>query len=322
MKNSSLIDIIIPAYKAGGTISYTLDSLNLQTNKNFNLYVVLDGYDNHTYERACAKMPLINGSKQILVAEHGGVGSARNYGFENSYAPYVMFLDADDILLPNAIATIYNAIERGFDFMVGKTMREAENGNFDVVGAQQMTWIHGRVYNRDFLNRYKIKFPDLPMCEDLAFNMLCAEFASSVPETQWPIHIQRFNRGSLSRSEASKRIQAMSYIVCCIEYVRNAMRFKNPSDLILLPAALASSYHYIEAADTIFAEDKEVLDTMARQFVMLIDETGYSESKELRAKMPQALASPSRPINGVYMPNLTFEQRIINAMNRWTITKK
>lgn len=316
------IDIIIPAYKASGTISATLDSLNLQTNKNFNLYVVLDGYDNHTYEWACAKMPIINGSKQILVADHGGVGSARNYGLDNSSAPYVMFLDADDLLLPNAISTAYNAIEHGFDFMIGKTMREAANGNFDVVGAQQMTWIHGRVYSREFLNKHSIRFPTIPMCEDLTFNMLCTEFAKTVPETTWPIHIQRFNPNSISRSMTSQRTQATCYILCCIEYVRAARRFKTPSELLLLPSALASCYHYIEAAETLFSGDKELLDTMSRQFVTLIDESAYAETPSIRDKMPQALANPSRPINGVYMPTLTFEQRVINAMNRWAITKK
>lgn len=314
--NNCLIDIIIPAYKAGKTISATLDSLNLQINKNFNVHVVLDGYDEYTYERAYAHMPLVNGARFIHTPEHGGVASARNYGFKNSTAPYVMFLDADDLLLPNAIATAYSAIERGFDFMIGKTMREAENGNYDVVGAQQMTWIHGRVYNRDFLNKYDIKFPLIPMCEDLTFNMLCAEFAQSVPETQWPVHIQRFNPGSLSRSEASQREQALYYIRCCIEYVQTARRFKDVSELVLLPSALASCYHYIDSADIVFANDKEVLDTMAEQFVTLIDESGYAENAALREKMPHALTNPSRPIKGAYMPVLTFDQRIINAINR------
>lgn len=322
MKSDCLIDIIIPAYKAGRTISATLDSLNLQTNKKYNVIVVLDGYDNHTYERACAKLPLCEGRKQIFVADHGGVASARNYGLEMTFAPYVMFLDADDLLLPNAIATAYSAIEQGFDFMVGKTMREAENGNFDVVGAQQMTWIHGRVYNRAFLKKYGIVFPAIPMCEDLTFNMLCAEFAEKVPETMWPIHIQRFNHGSLSRSETSQKTQALTYIRCCTEYVRTARKYRSASDLRLLPAALASSYYYMEAAEVIYANDKEVLDTMAKHFVELIDESGYCETPALRAAIPEALASPSRPVQGFYMPTLTFEQRIINATNRVCLSSK
>lgn len=227
-----------------------------------------------------------------------------------------MFLDADDLLLPNAVGTILNAIEHGFDMMVGKTMREAENGNFEVVGGAQMTWIHGRVYSREFLTKYDIHFPNLPMCEDLAFNMICAEFAQRVPETQWPIHIQRYTPGSLSHAEGSLRLQAETYIEACIFYIESAAKFRSLDKLMILPAALAACYYYLDSAEREFPGDTELYYKMCKQFSDLIDISDFYELNsipEWQSRFATALATPARPFKKTYIPALTFEQRVVNA---------
>lgn len=311
------LDIIIPAYKAGKKIKPALDSLRAQTNKDFNVCIVMDGYDKLTDDVIRDNALFFYDCKGFSVhsPEHGGVGYARNYGIDHTHAPYIMFLDCDDMLLPNAVQTVYNAIDMGFDFMVGKTMREAQNGNFEVVGSQQITWVHGRAYRREFLRQYGIRFPELPMCEDLTFNMLCTEFAEKIPEAQWPIHIQRYTEGSISRSENSMRLQASTYIAACLEYLRQAKKYKPVEELRLLPDSLAACYWYIDGADIVYPEDKNLKLLMAKQFVELIEESGYDENIEIRKLIPKALTIPVRPF-GEWLPQtLTFEQRIVDAMS-------
>ena len=308
------LEIIIPIYNRGEAIIPTLQSLLLQTKDEFFVTFVFDGADavaNATINRHYGDRPY-----NIYSMPHRGVGATRNTGLITSDSPYVMFLDADDLLLPNAVGTILNAIGRGFDMMVGKTMREAENGNFEVVGGAQMTWIHGRVYSKEFLTKYDIHFPDLPMCEDLAFNMICAEFAQRISETQWPIHIQRYTPGSLSRSEDSLRRQAETYIEACIFYVEQSSRFRPLDKLMILPAALAACYYYLDSLEREFPGDTELYHKMCKQFSDLIDTSDFyvlNSIPEWQSRFAMALATSARPFKKTYIPALTFEQRITNA---------
>ncbi len=315
------LDIIVPVYKRGKEIIPTVQSLSLQTQKDFAVYFVFDGEEAKDEVSAIQNVCSISAlpAFHIVGMKHGGVGAARNHGISASSSPYIMFLDSDDLLLPNAVGTIMNAIEHGFDMMVGKTMREAANGNFEVVGGEQMTWIHGRVYSRQFLNDYGISFPILPMCEDLAFNMLCAEFAETVPQTQWPIHIQRYTPGSLSRSDGSLHLQAETYIEACIFYVERAKRSRSPYELKLLPSALAACYYYLDSVSREFPHDHKLYSKMCEQFIRLVDVSCLSELNTLpewENRFAMALATPARPFNKIYAPELTFEQRVANARRK------
>mgnify|MGYP004643960561 FL=1 len=308
------LEIIIPIYNRGEAIVPTLQSLLLQTKDEFFVTFVFDGAD--AVANAAISRHYVDRPYNIYLMPHRGVGATRNTGLITADSPYVMFLDADDLLLPNAVGTILNAIERGFDMMVGKTMREAENGNFEVVGGTQMTWIHGRVYSREFLTKYDIHFPNLPMCEDLAFNMLCAEFAQRVPETQWPIHIQRYTPGSLSHAEGSLRLQAETYVKACIFYVESASRFRPLDKLMILPAALAACYYYLDSVEREFPGDAELYRKMCKQFSHLIDTSDFSALNsipEWQSRFAMALATPARSFKKTYIPALTFEQRVVDA---------
>lgn len=179
-----------------------------------------------------------------------------------------------------------------------------------------MTWIHGRVYSKEFLTKYDIHFPDLPMCEDLAFNMICAEFAQRVSETQWPIHIQRYTPGSLSHAKDSLRLQAETYIEACIFYVESASRFRPLDKLMILPAALAACYYYLDSLEREFPGDTELYHKMCKQFSDLIDTSDFyvlNSIPEWQSRFAMALATSARPFKKTYIPALTFEQRITNA---------
>ena len=151
---------------------------------------------------------------------------------------------------------------------------------------------------------------------------LCAEFAQSAPETQWPIHIQRYTPGSLSHSEASLRLQAETYIEACIFYVERATRFRALDQLLILPAALAASYYYLDAVKREFPGDTELYRKMCEQFSWLAKVSRFDELNaipEWQERFAMALAVPSRPFKKTYVPALTFEQRLRVARERCKI---
>ena len=101
------IAVIIPCYNYGRFIGNSIEAVLAQTLRPAELIVVDDGSTDDTGE-VCRRYPEV----QHVWKENGGPSSARNVGFRRSTAPYVIFPDADDVLHPNAMETLWRAKER------------------------------------------------------------------------------------------------------------------------------------------------------------------------------------------------------------------
>lgn len=316
MNNTSQITIVIPAYNSVGTIIDTLHSLDCQSCKDFGLVVVEDGFDDDQFLAIDKNWPRHNGENDhVILSQNVGPGEARNRGLKSATAPYVMFLDSDDVLMPHAIQTLTAALSGVPDYVVGKTLREGPNNTFEVIGHEQVTWLHGRVYRKAFLDIYSITFPELRMSEDLAFNALCAEFAKAVPETNLPVHMQRYHVGSLSRSRNSEILQARTYIKACLHYLKTALEHREAKDLLLLPQMVAMCYFYL---DYVASTGSNLYLEMCADFadaVYLADLPALLPTAWYD-KLNDALLIPVRPYQGKRLaPALTFEQRYTHALN-------
>lgn len=102
--------IIIPCYNAGEYVLNSLNSMLLQTFKDFEVVVVNDGSTDNTEEIITSS---INNDSRFhyFYKENSGVAETRNFGIEKSSGRYILFLDADDFLLPETLSTIYGKIE-------------------------------------------------------------------------------------------------------------------------------------------------------------------------------------------------------------------
>lgn len=98
--NKPLVSIIITNYNYGRFLAEAIDSALNQTYQPIEVIVVDDGSTDNS-QQIIAKY-----GKQIipLLKENGGQGSAFNSGFAISRGEVICFLDADDVLLPSAIA--------------------------------------------------------------------------------------------------------------------------------------------------------------------------------------------------------------------------
>ncbi len=107
------VTVVIAAYNAERFIRQTLDSVFAQTLRDVELIVVDDGSTDGTP----AILRAIDDRRlSVLRQANGGVSAARNAGLALARAPYIFFLDADDVLLPDAlqhmIATLDNNPDR------------------------------------------------------------------------------------------------------------------------------------------------------------------------------------------------------------------
>lgn len=101
--------VIIPLYNKETTILKTLDSVLAQTYPHFEVVVVDDGSTDRSAELVTS---LADTRIRCFKKENGGPSSARNLGVEKAEKEWLLFLDADDLLLGNALETFEKVIAR------------------------------------------------------------------------------------------------------------------------------------------------------------------------------------------------------------------
>lgn len=100
MTHPELVSVIIPCYKQAQFLGEAIDSVLAQTHPHSEVIVVDDGSPDHTAEVA-SRYPGVRYVRQ----ENRGLPGARNTGLRYSSGAYVVFLDADDRLLPQHFET-------------------------------------------------------------------------------------------------------------------------------------------------------------------------------------------------------------------------
>jgi glycosyltransferase involved in cell wall biosynthesis len=102
-----LVSVVIPCFNQAHFLGEAIESVRDQIYSNVELVVVDDGSADNSFEVA-GRYPDIRRLRQ----SNRGVAAARNLGFAESRGTLVIFLDADDRLLPSAIAIGIEALAK------------------------------------------------------------------------------------------------------------------------------------------------------------------------------------------------------------------
>ena len=94
-----LVSVVIPCYDQARYLPDAIESVLAQSYPHLELVVVDDGSPDNTAEVA-ARYPGV----QVVRQENAGLSGARNTGLRHTNGAYLIFLDADDRLLPEAVA--------------------------------------------------------------------------------------------------------------------------------------------------------------------------------------------------------------------------
>lgn len=92
------ISVIIPTYNTANLVGQAIESVNNSTYKNFEIIVVDDGSTDNTkevIEQLKIKFDFI-----YIYQQNKGLAGARNTGIENARGDFLVFLDSDDLVLP------------------------------------------------------------------------------------------------------------------------------------------------------------------------------------------------------------------------------
>jgi len=104
-----MISIIIPTLNEETFLPKLLDSLVTQTQKDFEVIVVDGSSKDKTVELAhsfSANLPNL----QVIVSNKASLPLQRNLGAKNAIGDWLVFVDADSILMPYFIERILNFI--------------------------------------------------------------------------------------------------------------------------------------------------------------------------------------------------------------------
>ena len=104
-----LVSILIPAYNSAQWIGDSLESAIAQTWANKEIIVVDDGSSDATLEVAKRYESRI---LKVVTQPNQGAAAARNKAFSLANGEYIQWLDADDLLVPEKVASQLDALQR------------------------------------------------------------------------------------------------------------------------------------------------------------------------------------------------------------------
>lgn len=105
-----LVSVIIPYFNHAEYLAETVESARQQRYPHLEIIVVDDG-------STVPASSILEASENVVLlrTENRGVSSARNIGYRNSRGEYLIFLDADDPLMPGAVEAHLNAFSANPD---------------------------------------------------------------------------------------------------------------------------------------------------------------------------------------------------------------
>ena len=119
------VSVIIPCYNAERFLTEAVESALSQSFRDIQIILVDDGSADGTPE----VIRSFGSSVQALFSDHRGASAARNLGTRRAEGGFIQYLDADDLLWPDAVEKRVGALERtGADVAYSDWQRWQEDG--------------------------------------------------------------------------------------------------------------------------------------------------------------------------------------------------
>ncbi|MBS1650677.1 MAG: glycosyltransferase family 2 protein [Bacteroidetes bacterium] len=116
------VSIIIPAFNASLYIKETINSILLQKEIDFEIIIIDDGSTDKTKEI----IDSFDDKRIFYFYQHNqGVSAARNEGLEKAKGEFIIFFDADDVMLENFLYSRVNYLKQHseLDFISGELLK-------------------------------------------------------------------------------------------------------------------------------------------------------------------------------------------------------
>ena len=209
------ISIIIPVFNASQYLRECLDSVFSQTfDGEYEVIAVNDGSTDDSLA-ICMDYASKHENMKVLTGENAGVSAARNKALDAAQGEWLVFVDADDKMLPDALSTLYNRwMVTNADMVLANAVR-VENGVVskpflklsnetlpNVICHIKHFALWGYLIPAKIVKQYNIRFVDgLAYSEDRIFIYQLAKYCQTIAYTETPIYVYRINPTSACKSK-------------------------------------------------------------------------------------------------------------------------
>lgn len=255
-----LVSVIVPIYKVENYIHKCIDSILRQSYKNLEIILVNDGSPD-TCPQICDDYALKDSRIKVIHKENGGLSDARNAGLKIATGEWVSFVDSDDWVEPDFIATLLEVAQKNsadisvcaytkvYDDKPSQEMTIGEQiKNMTSTEAMRdlltykkyggvMTW--NKLYKRSIFRDNSIEFPIGKIHEDNFTTYKTYYYANKIAYTDTPlVNYRQRDDSIMGQSFDTKRLHS-------IEAAREAADFVRSNEIPLTSEAqfaIMSSY--------------------------------------------------------------------------------
>lgn len=275
-----MIDVIIPAYNSHDTIIRTLSSIAMQLNRNEIKVTIVNDGGRHYGEIVEIFKPLLD-IKEEGYGENKGPGFARQYGIDNTFEDYIVFIDADDTFYEAcSVSMLVKPLkDTSAKFVISPFIQIGKDVGQMAPMQPNLIWVFGHAYRRSFLAEHNIRFTSTRANEDVGFNAMCNLIAQkdlgpeggkvlTVPTYEW-----HYNEASITRRGKAE----YEYGICTPGYIYNLHHAYDVAQKegvplkVIAPSALETAfscfiYYNVALAKGVPTETLNAIEELSRKF--------------------------------------------------------
>ena len=336
------LQILIPQYKeTEAVVKPLLDSIAIQQNVNFDEIGVIicnDGSDVKLSKGLLNSYPY---NIEYYQCEHKGVSATRNACLDHATADYVMFCDADDMFYSVCgLYIIFNEINKGgFNSFVSTFMEEgrhpetkevlyhtrgevAMGPNNQQMGNIDVTFVHGKVQNRQYLLDNKIRWNDsLTIHEDSYFNCLCLQLSEKekVKFCPTPFYLWKWRDDSVCRHDPKYILKTYNNMLDSNTALVKEFLNRGKAEMAQFYATsmIYDAYFTMNKKEWINQENQQYRDATERRFKQYFTDfvTVYSATPE-QTKQQIIVGIKNRFFQeGMFLESVTFDDWIKHILS-------
>ena len=221
MNNNPTVSVVIPCFNDGRYLTEALKSVLAQTLQPIEIFVINDGSTDpktlkilHTLD-----VPRV----KVIHQENRGLSGARNTGIRSAQGKFIYFLDADDVIYPECLATLARMLEGKTAVAATSTIRISGGPSNGTVWGQASNpylilvknqWSAGIMLCAEASKKYRLTYDESMRSgyEDWEFNIRLVQTDREILFSTEPLYEYRVRKRSLLSKTRKVHVEVINYI--------------------------------------------------------------------------------------------------------------